>query len=212
MSHWWIYAIGFMAQALFSARLLIQWIASERVKKTINPQLFWELSLFASIIMFVYGWLREDFAIILGQSITYFIYLRNLHFMGRWKMFPLITRIILLFLPTIFLIYSFTNGKNDTDILFHNHNIPLWLLIWGSLAQIMFTMRFVYQWVYSEKRKSSHLPLGFWLISLTGSSMIVIYAIFRADPVLFLGQIFGLTVYARNIYFNLNHKRIETGN
>lgn len=206
MNHWWIYLIGFTAQALFSARLLIQWIASERVKKITNPQLFWELSLIASILLFIYGWLREDFAIILGQTITYFIYIRNLHFMRRWQMIPNIMRVVLIILPTIFLIYSFTNGRDDIKILFNNHNIPLWLLIWGSLAQIMFTMRFIYQWIYSEIKRASHLPLGFWIISMIGSIMIIIYAIFRLDPVLFLGQVFGLIVYVRNIYFGIGSR------
>ena len=203
----WIYSIGFLAQALFSARLIVQWIASEKLKRSVNPQLFWELSLIASILLFIYGWLREDFAIILGQSITYFIYIRNLQFMGRWQLLPSIFRTILLILPPAFLIYSFTNGKDDIDILLNNQNIPLWLLIWGSFAQLLFTMRFIYQWIYSEIKKSSHLPLGFWLISLLGSSMIVIYAIFRLDPVLFLGQIFGLVIYIRNIYFTLHTQK-----
>jgi lipid-A-disaccharide synthase-like uncharacterized protein len=69
-----VYIIGFSAQILFSARLLVQWIQSEKVKKVLTPELFWELSLMASFLLFIYGWLRDDFAIMLGQSITYFIY------------------------------------------------------------------------------------------------------------------------------------------
>ena len=85
MSNWLIYGIGFLAQLLFSGRLLVQWILSEKNKRVITPSLFWKLSLFASFLLFVYGYLRDDFAIMLGQSLTYFIYIRNLQLQGAKK-------------------------------------------------------------------------------------------------------------------------------
>ena len=66
-----IYVIGFLAQVFFSARILLQWILSERAKKVISPAIFWQLSIVGSYLLFVYGWLRDDFAIILGQIILY---------------------------------------------------------------------------------------------------------------------------------------------
>ena len=57
MSNWIIYGIGFLAQLLFSSRILLQWIASERNKKVLAPHLFWEISLFASVLLFIYGYL-----------------------------------------------------------------------------------------------------------------------------------------------------------
>ena len=103
-------------------------------------------------------------------------------------------------MPLFIIIYSFNNGEIDTHQFFHNENIGLTLLIWGVVAQVVFTFRFVYQWIYSERRKVSSLPKGFWILSLCGSIMILIYAIFRLDPVLFIGQIFGATVYIRNLF------------
>jgi len=83
-------------------------------------------------------------------------------------------------------------------------------MIWGIIGQVTFTFRFVYQWIYSEKKGQSCLPLGFWIISIIGSIMILSYAIYRMDPVLFIGQGFGIVVYARNIslirHSNLNLK------
>lgn len=195
----WIYLVGFAAQILFSARLLVQWIKSEKVKRVLTPQLFWELSLAASLLMFIYGWLRDDFAIMLGQSITYFIYIRNLQLQKQWRRLPLFIRYFLILFPVIAIYHGFNNGEIDTVRLFENKDIPLWLLIWGSVAQIIFTFRFVYQWIYSEKIRDSHLPFGFWLLSLIGSSMILIYAVIRMDPVLFIGQLFGFFIYIRNI-------------
>jgi lipid-A-disaccharide synthase-like uncharacterized protein len=198
-----VYVIGFTAQLLFSARLLLQWIQSEKVKKVLTPRLFWQLSLIASFLLFVYGWIRDDFAIMLGQSLTYFIYIRNMQLQGSWKKLPKFLRVFLMLFPFLIAIYSFNNNQIDIERLFRNENIPLNLLLWGSIGQIIFTFRFVYQWIYSERRKESSLPLGFWLLSITGSIMILSYAIIRKDPVLFFGQSFGFVVYLRNIIIGL---------
>ncbi len=198
-----VYVIGFTAQLLFSARLLLQWIQSEKVKKVLTPRLFWQLSLIASFLLFIYGWIRDDFAIMLGQSLTYFIYVRNMQLQGSWKKLPKFLRIFLILFPFMIAIYSFNNNQIDIERLFRNENIPLNLLLWGSIGQIIFTFRFVYQWIYSERRKESSLPLGFWLLSITGSIMILSYAIIRKDPVLFFGQSFGFVVYLRNIIIGL---------
>jgi len=198
-----VYVIGFSAQILFSARLLLQWIKSERAKKVLTPQLFWELSLIASFLLFTYGWLRHDFAIMLGQILTYFIYIRNMQLQGSWKKIPLLIRLFLYLFPLIVIIYSYNNNIYDINNLFRNKNIPVWLIIWGSIAQVIFTLRFVYQWIRSEKNKASSLPAGFWILSLTGSLMILSYAIIRKDPVLFIGQFFGFVIYSRNIILGL---------
>ena len=92
-------------------------------------------------------------------------------------------------------------------MLLHNEDIPHWLLILGTCAQVVFNLRFVYQWVYSERRKESSLPFGFWMLSLTGALMILTYAIFRLDPVLFLGHVFGSVVYVRNIVIGQRAKK-----
>ena len=200
MSNWIIYSIGFIAQIMFSSRLVVQWITSERQKKVITPTLFWSLSLFASFLLFIYGYLREDFAIMLGQGLTYFIYIRNLQLQGQWVKLPVLVRYFLFIVPILITIYYYNNNVIDRDILFKNEAIPLWLLVLGIISQVVFTFRFVYQWIYSEYKKESILPLGFWILSLSGSLLILTYAIFRLDPVLFLGHGLGLIIYSRNIY------------
>ena len=200
MKDWIIYSIGFLAQILFSSRLVVQWITSERQRKVITPSLFWSLSLIASFLLFIYGYLRLDFAIMFGQSLTYFIYIRNLQLQGEWMKIPKMVRYLLLLIPIGIVIYYFNNNKIDLELLFKNDEIPQWLLILGIAAQLVFTLRFVYQWLYSEKHKTSTLPMGFWLLSLIGAAMILSYAVFRNDPVLFLGHSFGLIIYIRNAY------------
>ncbi|MDP3352563.1 MAG: lipid-A-disaccharide synthase N-terminal domain-containing protein [Flavobacteriaceae bacterium] len=199
MSSWFIYSIGFAAQLLYFGRAIIQWLLSEKNKKVETPSIFWKLSLMGSILMFIYGYFREDFAIMLGQSLTYFIYIRNLHFQQEWKKLPILIRLLLLAFPLFVVIFYFNNNRIDVYHLFHSDNIATWLLIWGSVAQIIFTMRFVYQWILTEKYKISSLPKGFWILSLVGSLMILFYAILRKDPVLFLGTIFSVFLYIRNL-------------
>jgi len=199
MSNWIILTIGFTAQSLFFGRSILQWIVSEKNKKVLIPVLFWHLSLIASFLLFVYGYLRDDFAIMLGQSLTYFIYIRNIQLQKQWHLFPKLMRWSLYIFPSLVLIIGYNNSIYDRESLFHNKDIPLWLLILGVAAQIIFTLRFVYQWFYSEKRKASLLPMGFWLLSLTGSVLILTYAVLREDLVLFSGHLLGTVMYARNI-------------
>jgi lipid-A-disaccharide synthase-like uncharacterized protein len=199
MSTWVIYVVGFLAQLLFSGRSLFQWILSEKNKKVLTPSFFWKMSLIASFLMFVYGYLRSDFAIMLGQTLTYFIYIRNLQLQGEWLKLHKYLRILLWIFPVLIVILGYNNNVYDAARLFKNDAIPFWLLILGIVSQVVFTLRFIYQWIYSEKQKESILPLGFWLLSLIGSTLILIYSIFRLDPVLFAGHFFGMIMYARNV-------------
>ncbi|MEX6476980.1 lipid-A-disaccharide synthase N-terminal domain-containing protein [Fusobacterium animalis] len=74
-------------------------------------------------------------------------------------------------------------------------------MILGFIGQFFFSMRFVVQWIASEKHKKSVVPLSFWIFSVLGSSLLLIYAIYRKDPVFILGQAPNLLIYFRNIWF-----------
>ncbi|MFV0572567.1 MAG: lipid-A-disaccharide synthase N-terminal domain-containing protein [Xanthomarina gelatinilytica] len=199
MSNWIIYSIGFLAQILFSSRLIVQWLTSEKQKQVTTPTLFWSLSLMASFLLFVYGYLRNDFAIMFGQALTYFIYIRNLQLQNQWQRLPMLIQGFLFFVPIFIVIFYYNNNAIDVELLFKNEAIPFWLLALGIVSQVVFTLRFVYQWIYSERRKKSALPLGFWILSLFGSTLILTYAIFRKDPVLFVGHVLGTVIYIRNL-------------
>jgi lipid-A-disaccharide synthase-like uncharacterized protein len=75
----------------------------------------------------------------------------------------------------------------------------LWLAI-GLLGQALFSARFLVQWIASERRKRSVVPLAFWYFSVGGGITLLGYAIYRRDPVFILGQSAGLVVYARNLW------------
>lgn len=78
-------------------------------------------------------------------------------------------------------------------------------LIIGFTGQGLFASRFVVQWVYSEKKGESIIPIPFWYLSLLGGFGLLTYAIFRKDPVIITGQLFGIFIYARNL--NLIYKK-----
>lgn len=194
-----VIAIGFLAQGFFSARILVQWALSEKAKKVLSPSIFWILSIAGSYLLCIYGWLRDDFAIILGQFISYYIYLWNLSMKGIWRNIPIVFRIVLLLTPVVAAFFAAGDAAQFAEKFFHNDNVPTWLLLYGSAGQILFTLRFIYQWYYSRKDGDSVLPAGFWIISLLGSLSIVSYGIMRHDVVLIVGQSFGLVAYIRNL-------------
>jgi lipid-A-disaccharide synthase-like uncharacterized protein len=76
----------------------------------------------------------------------------------------------------------------------------LWTAI-GLLGQGFFFARFFVQWVASERRKTSVIPIAFWFFSMAGSVVLLAYGIHRRDAVIIIGQIPGLFIYSRNLWF-----------
>lgn len=76
----------------------------------------------------------------------------------------------------------------------------LWIIV-GFAGQAMFSMRFLIQWLSSERAGRSVMPVAFWYFSLAGGSILLAYAIWRQDPVFIVGQGAGLFIYSRNLYF-----------
>ncbi len=73
------------------------------------------------------------------------------------------------------------------------------ILTLGYVAQSLFAGRFLIQWIVSERKGVSAVPVAFWLLSLSGGVLMLLYAVLRRDQVFILGQAAGLFVYARNL-------------
>jgi len=84
--------------------------------------------------------------------------------------------------------------------------IDVWILI-GFVAQGMFFLRFFVQWLVSERQGKSVVPLAFWIFSVMGGTMLLIYAVHRKDPVFILGQAGGLVIYTRNLMLIYKDKK-----
>ena len=82
-----------------------------------------------------------------------------------------------------------------------------WWVLLGFAAQGLFTMRFLVQWLASERAQHSVIPVAFWYFSIAGGLLLLVYALYRKDPVFIAGQAFGVFVYLRNLYFVLRDRR-----
>lgn len=198
-----IYGLGFFAQSLFGARTIIQWIKSEREGRVVSPTLFWIFSICGSFLFLIYGVLRNDFVILFGQTISFYIYIRNLQLKGFWTKIPLFLRAIIFPLPPLLLLWVGLFSPESFNQIFSKADFTDLFIIIGSIGQLLLNFRYLYQWYHSEKANESILPLGFWVISACASVMVVIYGIYRHDPVLLVAQGLGLVAYLRNIYWSL---------
>ena len=198
----WIYLIGLSAQVFFTGRVLVQWYLSEKHHKVEAPVIFWILSILGSMLLFVYGVLRRDFSIIFGELLAYYIYMWNLHAKGFYKGRPAVLMIVQALIPPAACLIVFGDIPRFASELFSLSAISAPLLILGTVGQLIFKLRFVYQWFYCVRRKESLLPLNFWILSVVGSALIIIYALLRHDWVLLVGQC-GIVPAVRNIMISL---------
>lgn len=89
-------------------------------------------------------------------------------------------------------------------------NNTIWLIV-GFLGQGLFSARFLVQWLVSERKKQSVIPVMFWYFSILGGAVLLVYSIHKQDPVFIAGQGAGLLIYFRNLYFIIRYPRSESG-
>ncbi len=82
-----------------------------------------------------------------------------------------------------------------------------WWVAFGLFGQLMFTGRFLVQWIASERARKSVMPIVFWYFSMAGGLILLAYAIYRKDPVFVLGQSLGVFIYARNLFLIYRERR-----
>jgi lipid-A-disaccharide synthase-like uncharacterized protein len=193
----WLTVLGFLGQSLFGARTIAQWIIAEREGRVVSPVIFWVFSIIGSSIFLLYGVLRRDPVIMLGQAIAFYIYVRNLQLKRVWKTIPSFIRVPLLFIPPALLLYSRSFENPIANLSYTD----VFVLI-GIIGQLLLNFRYFYQWYFSERAHESLLPLGFWVISALASIMVVVYSFYRDDIVLLVAQSAGLIAYGRNIYLH----------
>jgi lipid-A-disaccharide synthase-like uncharacterized protein len=205
-----IIVLGFFAQSLFGSRLVVQWIQSERKGKVVSPTVFWVLSLMASFLFLIYGVLQHDAVILIGQTFSYYIYVRNLQLKGFWKQIPFVLRVIIFPQPILILLWITFFAPETFNAILNKNDFSEAIMIVGTVGQLLLNLRYLYQWYFSERAKESLLPLGFWMISFVASIMVVNYAYWKPDIVLLVSQGFGLMAYSRNIYLSIKSSRAST--
>jgi len=204
----WVYILGLVGMAVYGSRILIQWYISEKSKQVESPGIYWVLSSLGAMLLYVYGWLRKDFSILFGESVSYYIYMWNISIMGLYKNVPKIVVWLQGLFPVVIIALIVRDFPSFTANFLSNDNIPLWLLLFGVAGQFTYEIRSVYQLVYSYRRKESILPLGHWVLAVIGSVMIITYGIIRHDWVLVIGQ-FAVVFSIRNIMIYFAAKKRE---
>jgi lipid-A-disaccharide synthase-like uncharacterized protein len=191
--------LGFFSQGLFGFRLLIQLWHTEKHKTTQAPLLYWYTSLWAALLYLLYGVIRQDAVIIIGQIITYFIYIRNIQLQGRWNSVPVLLRLFYVIMPVIMLVvFAFSMTNISTGSM---SSTMFWI---GFVGQLMMNMRFVIQWIYAERMNIAAFPIFFWYVSIVGSMLLIMYGCWHPlhgfDPVIILSQLLAMLVYVRSVY------------
>ena len=204
----WVYLLGLAGMGIYGTRIVVQWYISEKSRRIESPGIYWIMSSIGAIILYIYGWLRKDFSIIFGESLSYYIYMWNISVMGLYKKVPKFVIVLQSLFPVAIIALIAKDMPSFVSTFLTNESVPPSLLALGILGQFTYEIRSVYQLVYSIKKKQSLLPLGYWLMSVAGSVMIIVYGVIRHDWVLVLGQ-FAVVFSIRNIMLYFISKREE---
>ncbi|MCA8917834.1 MAG: lipid-A-disaccharide synthase N-terminal domain-containing protein [Planctomycetes bacterium] len=204
--------IGFAGQVLFTARILVQWFASEKAKKSVVPASFWWLSVFGTLLLGVYAWSTKDVIFILGPTVNLFLYVRNLLLMRpgakprRSLMLVLPLAAVVLFSGGVAVYFS----AEDKHILEWIPS-PFWAIV-GLVGMGLWTLRFPVQWIVSERLGRSTLPPSFWWMSIAGAVLLTAYAMFKVDWVFMLAYALNPIPAIRNLMLTYRKpKEADTG-
>ncbi|MCB9893505.1 MAG: lipid-A-disaccharide synthase N-terminal domain-containing protein [Planctomycetes bacterium] len=191
-------AIGISGQVLFTARIVVQWYASEKAKQSVVPKSFWWLSVIGTLMLLVYAWFTRDPVFLIGPSLNLFLYVRNLMIAGKGRRFGSIA--ILAPLALVMLIsggvaaYLTAEEKNIITV----DASPFWLVI-GFTGTALWTLRFPVQWIISERVGKSVLPPSFWWMSIFGAALLTAYAAYKPDVVFVFAYVLNPIPAIRNL-------------
>jgi lipid-A-disaccharide synthase-like uncharacterized protein len=181
----WIDGVGAAGQGLFGARVVYQWVASERAGRAIIPRGYWGLSLAGAALVLFYALCKHDavyvMSVLPGAVIAY-LNMRIRKSASRRKLLPWAVAFLGLVAWAAWAQPRLGN--------------PVWAAI-GLTGSVLWGMRHVFQWWVSERRGVPTLPASFYLFSLAGSLFLLAYASAKADPVMIAGYAFNFVPYLR---------------
>jgi lipid-A-disaccharide synthase-like uncharacterized protein len=195
--------LGWLGNACFFSRWLIQWHASERAKASVAPRAFWWVSLVGAVALGTYTLIKGEPILLVGFFVNAAIYSRNLSISRqsdsahKWSglQLALIGIVIAVALASVKLLTDKRIEPGDS----------LWQAV-GIAGLTIWNARWAMQWWYSEKRSLSHFPPIFWWLSLVGNTLLLGYAIHLGNPVWIASYLLGPIVQGRNLI--LNHRRV----
>jgi len=192
---------GLLGNLLYTIRVLVQWLSSEKAKKSVAPRAFWWLSLAAAFVLIIYSLKRVTdvkfresptaLPLLVGYIVTLVPYMRNLMLCYRIERKWHIISYIIAFVILVFCM-----------VLLFLVDLPIVRTRWfalGALGSLIWYSRFLWQWAYAEKMKKSVFPVSFWYISLVGLLLNLFYSIIMNDLVFILSFVFNIIPITRNI-------------
>lgn len=214
-----LYPLGFLSSICFTARFLVQWLESEKAKKSIVSKSFWRLSLLGNLLLLIHSFIQVQFHICALQAVNAVISWRNLNLMHTQKKpwpFARVLALLALSLGATLLAFILQDVwlKNHGELThsFHWFRTPsapwsslearltpwYWHLI-GSFSLILFSSRFWIQWWLAERASTSYISPSFWWLSLVGALLSIFYFLEIGDSVNLIGPLFGVVPYLRNL-------------
>jgi lipid-A-disaccharide synthase-like uncharacterized protein len=202
---------GLLGNLLFTIRVLIQWISSERAKKSVAPPAFWWFSLAGAVVMIIYSVERifdvkfqnspTPLPLLIGLIISLVPYIRNLMLCYRvslkWHILSYLLAALILFF-CVGLLFKMDVPQVRTR----------WIMV-GTIGSFIWYTRFLWQWIYAEKWKKSEFPISFWYLSLIGLVLNLIYSLVMQDLVFILSFVFNLVPIGRNIVLMQNARSLR---
>ena len=200
--HTLLVAVGVIGGVLFYGRFYVQWIVSEYQKKSVMPVAFWYMSASGVVLLFIHEYHRASPGGTIALSLNIVIYARNLVHIWRerGKLTPsrnvaihALAGMIALGAVAMTLMTWGKTGEKSTDFW-------MWLALL-AIGQTLFFLRFLVQWIDTERKRKSVIPPAFWYLSLVAAIFQGIFYFHDRDWPMAIGMASTLFVYARNICF-----------
>ena len=194
-----LYPLGFIAQLAFTSRIILQWVTSEMKKESVVSPNFWRLSLVGNLILAVHSGIQIQYHVCVVQACNAVISWRNLNLMkpvrDQARLGSVIFMMVLALTGTSFVFL----GQEGWFRIPSNAEVHEFWHLMGFLGVILFSSRFWLQWWCAEKQHESYLGPAFWWSSLVGTLVSLVYFAHIKDSVNFVGYVFGLIPYTRNL-------------
>lgn len=203
-------AVGIIGGAVFYGRFYVQWIVSELKRRSVMPVAFWYMSSCGSLMLLAYAVWSQSPLGALGQNVNIVIYSRNL--VHIWRERRQLTTGLNLGLHAALLVIAagalgfvaltwFREYELNQAAPSHEAAANWWWLGVGVVGQAMFAARFLIQWIATERRRRSVIPIIFWQLSLAAAALQTATFVQRQEWVFAVGMGSTILIYARNLWF-----------
>lgn len=202
----WLYPFGFLSSLAFGARFLVQWLQSEKEKKSLSPLLFWKLSITGNLLLFTHCLIQQHYPMSLAQGVNAVLAWRNCNLMQKKdKQLPLnfVWAMIASVVIATTLFFCFQDAWLRSAHFYWTtpqEQVPLWLHVAGIFGIFCYSLRFWIQWLQAESTSKSELPLSFWWLSIIGSLFCTLYFSYLFDWVNLIGPLVSFVPFGRNLW------------